>query len=72
MSFALDKKSGDVSWLPFTVCCSDSVETGAEPLAFKKNSRLLVITGSRDEKGKGVYYYEFKQGQFISVHEVER
>ena len=72
MSFALDKKSGDVSWLPFTVCCSDSVETGADPLAFRKDSRLLVITGSRNEKGSGVYYYEFRNGQFISVHEVER
>ncbi len=72
MSFALDKESGEITWLPFTVCCSESVETGVEPLAFKKDSRLLVITGSRDEQGKGIYYYEFKHGQFISVHQVER
>lgn len=72
MSFALNKKSGKVSWLPFTVCCSDSVETGAEPIVFKKDSRLVVVTGSRNEQGKGVYYYELKQGQFVLLHEIER
>ena len=72
MSFALDKKSGDVAWLPFTVCCWDDVEAGAEPIMFKKNSRLVVITGSRNEQGKGVYYYEFKQGKFVLIQEVER
>ena len=71
MSFALDKKSGKVSWLPFTVCCADSVATDAMPLSFRKDSRLLVVTGSRNEDGKGVYYYEFKRGEFVLVHEVE-
>ena len=72
MSFALDKNSGKVSWLPFTICCWNSVETTAEPLAFKKDSRLVVVTGSRNERGKGVYYYEFKQRQFVLIRAIER
>ena len=72
MSFALDKKSGEISWLPFTVCCWDSVEIGAKPIAFMKDSRLVVINGSRNEQGKGIYYYEFKKSQFVLIQEAER
>jgi hypothetical protein len=72
MSFALDKNSGKISWLPFTVCCWDDVEAGAQPLTFRKDSRLVVVTGSRNEQGKGVYYYEFKKERFILIREIER
>ena len=72
MSFALDKKSGEISWLPFTVCCWDSVKIGAEPIGFMKDSRLVVVTGSRNEQGKGVYYYEFKNSRFVLIRGVER
>jgi hypothetical protein len=72
MSFVLDKTSGQVSWLPFTVCCWEDFDPDVEPVAFRKNSRLLVITGSRNELGKGVYYYEFKQGQFVLIETTER
>lgn len=71
MSFALDKKTGEVAWLPFTICCWDDVKNGAEPISFKKDSRLVVITGSRNEQGKGVYYYEFKDAHFVLIQEVE-
>lgn len=30
-----------------------------EPLQFKTDSRLLVVVGSRNEKGEGVYFYEW-------------
>ncbi|WNV03286.1 hypothetical protein RP726_12530 [Candidatus Methylospira mobilis] len=72
MSFVLDKTSGQVFWLPFTVCCGEDFGPDVEPVAFRKNSRLLVITGSRNEQGKGVYYYEFKQGQFALIQQAER
>ncbi len=72
MSFALDKKSGEVAWLPFTVCCWDNVKVDAEPISYKKDSRLVIITGSRNEQGKGVYYYEIKDVKFVLVREAEQ
>lgn len=72
MSFALDKKSGEVAWLPFTVCCWSSVHVDADPISFKRDSRLVIITGSRNEQGKGVYYYEFKNAKFVLVQEAEQ
>ena len=68
MSFALDKHSGKVSWLPFTVCCWDEVNSKSIPMSFRKDSRLVVIIGSRNEEGKGTYYYEFSNFKFILVH----
>ena len=72
MSFALDKKTGKVAWLPFTVCCWDNADSDFEPIAFRKNSRLIVVTGSRNEQGKGIYYYEFQQGEFVLIRQVEQ
>jgi hypothetical protein len=68
--FALDKVTGDVHWLPFTVCCADAVHEGAEPLTFRADSRLLVVTGSRNEQGQGRYLYEFKGGKFIWLRDL--
>lgn len=72
MSFALDKKSGEVTWLPFTVCCWDDAKLGTKPISFKKDSRLIIITGSRNEQGSGVYHYELKKTQFDLVQSAER
>jgi hypothetical protein len=63
MSAAIDAKTGDVAWLPFTVCCSD-VE---EPIEFKPDSRLLRIRGSRNEKGSGTYFYTFDGKRFTEI-----
>lgn len=71
MAFALDKRSGEIVWLPFTVCCWQNVEPEAEPLSFKKNSRLIVVKGSRNEQGNGVYYYELKKSKFMLIHATE-
>lgn len=71
MTFVIDKKTGKVIWLPFTVCCWDNMDADFNPVSFRKNSRLIIITGSRNEQGKGIYYYEFKQNKFILIHQVE-
>lgn len=70
MSAAIDAKTGAVAWLPFTVCCWDLDIT--EPLEFKIDSRLLVVHGSRDEKGGGTYFYEFDGKQFRLISAVEK
>lgn len=57
MAAAIDARTGAVTMLPSTV--SDWPLDVAEPLSYRKDSRLLVIRGSRSEKGNGTYYYDF-------------
>ena len=62
LTAAIDKQTGKVIWLPFTVCCwAASV---SQPLDFRLDSRLLVIHGSRDEAGRGRYFYVFDGKEF--------
>jgi hypothetical protein len=68
-SAVIDLNTGTVSWLPFTVCCSDV--NVSEPLDYRKNSSLLVIRGSRDENGRGTYYYWFYGKRFLLIREME-
>ena len=56
MGAAIDARTGGVTWLPFTACCA---RVDAEPLAYRRDSRLLVVRGSRNEAGSGTYYYRF-------------
>ncbi len=62
MGAAIDAHSGSVSMLPFTV--SDWPLEVSEPLAYRPDSRLLVVQGSRNEQGHGTYYYEFDGRRF--------
>jgi hypothetical protein len=68
MSAAIDAKSGNVVWLPFTVCCSDA----EEPIEYRLNSRLIKIRGSRNETGSGTYFYEFDGHRFALIKEDEK
>ena len=53
-------------------------EYAAEPIAYKKNSRLLVISGSPGvangaaEKPQGLYYYEWKNDRLRLVKFVKK
>lgn len=64
MAAVIDTKTGSVTWLPFTVCCWNIQIT--EPLEFRPESRLLIVHGSRDEKGAGddLHFYEFQGNKF--------
>jgi len=67
MAAAIDAKTGNVAWLPFTVCCWDSNIT--EPLEYHRDSRLLIVHGSRDEKGMGseTNFYLFNGTRFHPI-----
>lgn len=65
MGAAINAKTGDVAWLPFTVCCWPAEMT--EPLEFRVDSRLLVVHGSRNERGEGVHYYSFDGRRFDEI-----
>ncbi|HEY1151365.1 MAG TPA: hypothetical protein VGF27_22490 [Pseudoduganella sp.] len=64
MGAAIDARTGDVHWLPFTV--SNWGFDVSQPLEFRRDSRLLVVHGSRDERGSGdeTSYYLFDHGKF--------
>jgi hypothetical protein len=71
MVFALDADTGQVHWLPFTVSWGiDDKGIGADmlPLDFRPDSRLLIVAGSRNEHGHGLYHYVFEQGHFRLLH----
>jgi hypothetical protein len=70
MGLVIDARSGRVDWIPFNLCCWPlDVE---EPLDFRLDSRLIVFTGSRNEKGQGIYYYKFERNRFVLLHAVEK
>jgi hypothetical protein len=70
MTVVIDAKTGVVAWLPFTVCCWDADVD--EPIAFRRDSRLILVRGSRNETGGGTYYYAFDRDQFVLVKAVEK
>lgn len=58
MGVILDARSGNVTWLPFTVCCFQ--DATKEPIEFRRDSTLLVIRGMRNEQGEnGTFYYQY-------------
>ena len=62
MAAAIDAKTGNVTLLPFTV--SNWPLNVTEPLTYKPDSRLLLVQGSRNEKGSGSSAYEFTGHSF--------
>ncbi|CAN7254543.1 hypothetical protein LJR230_000964 [Trinickia sp. LjRoot230] len=69
MTVAIDAQTGRTTWLPFTVCCwATDVD---EPIKFKADSRLVEITGARNETGGGTYYYVIDKKGFVLVKAVE-
>jgi hypothetical protein len=63
----VDAKTGAVFMPPFYVGSRALVEgeTGEpeEPLQFRVDSRLLIVSGSQNEKGEGVYYYKWDKNR---------
>ena len=63
MAAVIDKTSGRVTSLPFTV--SDWPRDVTEPLQYRANSCLLIVQGSRNESREhGRYYYSFDGALF--------
>jgi len=65
MGAVINLKSGRVFPLPFTICCSPVNGENFHPIAFRPDSRLIVFTGLRNEKGAdGAHYYTFDGHRF--------
>ena len=65
MTAVLDAKSGNVEWLPFTLCCWAPEIT--EPVDFRLDSDLIVLHGRRNEHEAGTWKYRFTNGSFQPV-----
>ena len=67
----IDAKTGDVFFPGFYVSVVDGPEEKMdeipEPLQFKPDSKLLIVTGARNEKGGGVYYYKWDNNRLTLV-----
>ena len=67
MGAVIDAKTGKVYQIPFTICCwGDDISEDFKPIEFKLDSKLMVFTGSRDEKEDDVnkHYYIFNNNNF--------
>jgi hypothetical protein len=70
MGAVIDASTGDVAWLPFSVCCAMSVDPGFQPINFKPNSRLVVFAGLRNEQqpmGAHFYWFDGREFRFITT-----
>ena len=73
----VDLKTGRVHWLPHRLCCWPYGEPPyPSPVAFRLDSRLIVLTGARGETETedgdvGVHFYEFRGGRFRHLHKAE-
>jgi hypothetical protein len=67
----VNAKTGAVFMPPFSVGPRALVEgqTGEpdEPLQFRVDSKLLIVSGSRNEKGEGIYYYKWDKDRLALV-----
>ena len=76
MGAAIDVRSGRVTWLPGTLCCwypdafADASE--AEPLRFRLDSRLLILTGARNERNGDLaeHHYLIDGNRFVHLRDV--
>jgi hypothetical protein len=67
----IDARTGDVYMPPFYVCIAappdKPMDQIPEPLQFKPDSKLLIVTGARNEKGSGVYYYKWEKNRLALI-----
>lgn len=63
----LDLPNGKVTFLP-TVCCWGDVDEKFKPFEFRKESRLVVMSGQLNEQGENAaHFFEFKGRQLIPL-----
>ena len=68
---AIDRKTGSIGWFPATISNWPLAET--EPLAFRRDSRLLVVQGILDERGPAKRrLYLFEHNRFRPLGDVSR
>lgn len=73
---ALNVTTGRVSFFPGTVCCFSELsidDSGFEPVIFRKNSRLLVLTGRLNEDGNlATSFFTIENDRWVLRASIER
>ena len=70
----INLRTGVVYFPPFYVACEYSTESKGDPIAleYRADSRLLAVTGARNEVGGGVHYYVWNGKRLRLAFSVER
>ena len=75
MGAVIDANSGKVHWFPHTICCWNEIERDESfsPIVFRRNSRLVVFTGIRNEQDgdQGAHFYEFGSTGFKYIRTIK-
>ncbi len=71
---AIDVSTGNVVWLPATICCARNTDANFDPVIFKLNSRLIVLSGLRDQKENddAAHFYSIEGSEFVFVADITR
>ena len=71
----IDANTGNVFWLPASLCCWDHLQQDDSftPILFRLNSRLLILSGARNEKeeDEATHFYEFNNGRFRLIRSIK-
>jgi hypothetical protein len=76
MGVVVDVITGDVTFLPFSVCCSAILQTDDNKfnsVEFRNNSKLIIFSGLRNEDGvNGAHFYVFEGESFSYLKTILR
>lgn len=71
----INRLNGKVWFPPFYVSvpspCSEELGNCMQDIEFKANSELVIVTGARNERGGGRYYYRWHNGKLKLLHAQE-
>ncbi len=71
-SFAIiDAKTGTVYFSPLISFVGGQLFQEEDRLQFRKNSRLLVVAGAKDDEEIGKFYYEWKNNRLRLLRKTE-
>lgn len=73
MGAAIDAKTGKVYWLPDSICCwGMDVDDKFNPIEYRLDSKLIVLSGERNEKkgDNGAHFYKFENGIFVHIKSI--
>ena len=75
MGAIIDASTGRVFMLPTTLCCwGADVDEKFNPVEFRPNSKLIILSGARNEKeGDGAArFYKFDNNRLVLIRSILR
>jgi hypothetical protein len=72
MGVIINLATGRVTFLP-TVCCWGEIDLAFRPVEFRRNSRLVVLSGMLNEEGRNAaHFFDFRDERLIPVTSILR